>query len=150
MKKGLFIFFFFGALCSLGFNGCQKTMKDASQEVFKQGPGSESNFFDPASLISASQQGKLDTIQKGFKFTEGPAVDRQGNVYFTDQPDDRIYRWDAATGKITQFLQGTGRSNGMAVDRNGDLIACADMHGELWKIHMDGGHEVLVNDYNGK
>ena len=150
MKKGLFVIFFFGGLCSLGFNACQKTMKDSNLDLFRQGPGSESNFFDPASLISASQQGKLDTIQKGFKFTEGPAVDRNGNVYFTDQPDDRIYRWDAATGKITLFLQGTGRSNGMAFDKHGDLIACADMHGEVWKIHMDGSHEVLVNNYNNK
>ena len=55
-------------------------------------PGTESTFFDPSGLISASQHGQLDTIQKGFSFTEGPAVDKQGNVYFTDQPNDKIYR----------------------------------------------------------
>jgi gluconolactonase len=38
----------------------------------------------------------------------------------------------------------------MAFDKDGNLIACADMHGELWKIHPDGTHEVLVNNYNGK
>lgn len=154
MKKRLFLFL--GALCPFVFIACQKAIKDSSQaEVIQtkansQRPGSESNFFDPAGLISSSQQGVLDTIQKGFKFTEGPAVDRQGNVYFTDQPDDKIYKWDAATGNITTFIVGTGRSNGMAFDKNGDLIACADMHGEIWKIHMDGTHEVLVNNYNGK
>jgi gluconolactonase len=86
----------------------------------------------------------------GYSFTEGPAVDRQGNVFFTDQPNDRIYRWDADTRAITLFLNGTGRANGMAFDKDGNLIACADMHGELWKIHPDGTHEVLVNNYNGK
>jgi len=154
MKKRLF--FFLGALCSLGYNSCQKSIKDSSQVGLSQTVAAKSNrggtstFFDPAGLVSASQHGVLDTIQKGFKFTEGPAVDKHGNVFFTDQPDDRIYRWDAATGNITLFLQGTGRANGMAFDKNGDLIACADMHGELWRIHMDGSHEVLVSNYNGK
>src|SRR5215203_2204338 len=106
-----------------------------------------SNIFDPTGLVSASQQGQLVTLGTGFSFTEGPAVDRHGNVFFTDQPNDRIYRWDAGTSKVTLFLQGTGRANGMAFDKAGNLIACADMHGEVWKIRMDGSHEVLVDNY---
>ena len=109
-----------------------------------------SDIFDPFGLLSPSQHGELTTLGTGFGFTEGPAVDRHGNVFFTDQPNDRIYRWDAGTGQITLFLQGTGRANGMAFDKDGNLIACADMHGELWKIHPDGSHEVLVNNYGGR
>ena len=109
-----------------------------------------SGIFDPGSLISPSQHGQLATLGKGFSFTEGPAVDRHGNVFFTDQPNDRIYRWDAGTGEITLFLQGTGRANGMAFDRDGNLITCSDMQGEVWKIHPDGSHVVLVNNYGGK
>jgi len=78
--------------------------------------------------VSASAHGELTTLATGFGFTEGPAVDRHGNVFFTDQPNDRIYRWDAGTGETTLFLQGTGRANGMAFDRDGNLIAMADMH----------------------
>src|SRR6476659_9901756 len=92
----------------------------------------------------------LVAVSKQFSFTEGPAVDKHGNVFFTDQPNNKIYRWDAGTGEITLFLQGTGRANGMAFDKDGNLIACSDMHGELWKIHPDGSHEVLVNNYKGK
>ena len=71
-------------------------------------------------------------------------------MFFTDQPNDRIYRWDAGTGEVTLFLEGTGRANGMAFDADGNLIACADMHGEIWKIYPDGSHQVLVNNYDGK
>src|SRR5690242_756637 len=145
MKKRLF--FLMGVLCSLGYISCQKKSTASNEPALDQpaanrgnNPGNTSTFFDPTGLVSASQHGVLDTIQKGFKFTEGPAVDRGGNVFFTDQPDDRIYRWDAATGKISLFLQGTGRANGMAFDKDGNLIACSDMHGELWKIHADGTH----------
>ncbi|HJS55646.1 MAG TPA: SMP-30/gluconolactonase/LRE family protein [Chitinophagaceae bacterium] len=157
MKKKLFLLL--GVLSSLGFYSCQKGISNDSALVETESagaanngnrPGSESNFFDPAGLVSSSQHGILDTIQKGFSFTEGPAVDKQGNVFFTDQPNDKIYRWDAVTGEITLFLQGTGRSNGMAFDKDGNLIACADMHGELWKIFPDGSHEVLIDNHNDK
>jgi gluconolactonase len=152
MKKKLFLFVV--VLCSFAYYSCQKTIgRNSSQQepsVNTSRPTSESNIFDPAGLVSASQHGILDTLAKGFSFTEGPAVDARGNIFFTDQPNDKIYRWDAATGAITIFLTSTGRSNGMAFDKDGNLITCADMHGELWKIHPDGSHEVLVNNYNGK
>lgn len=143
-----------GVLCSFSFS-CTKNVKDQKPVLTEEiattsAKPATSAIFDPSGLVSSSQHGILDTIQKGFAFTEGPAVDKSGNVFFTDQPNDKIYRWDAATGAITTFLSNTGRSNGMAFDKDGNLIACADMHGELWKIHPDGSHEVLVNNYNGK
>jgi gluconolactonase len=109
-----------------------------------------SNIYDPLGLVSRGPHGQLRTLAKGFGFTEGPAADRHGNVYFTDQPNDRIYRWDAGTGKVTLFLEGTGRANGMIFDEDGNLIAAADMHGELWKIRPDGSHKVLIDNYQGK
>lgn len=105
---------------------------------------------DTAPEIHAAPVEGAKLVQAGFSFTEGPAVDKSGNVYFTDQPNDKIHKWNAATGAVTEFLSGTGRSNGMAFDADGNLIACADMHGELWKIKPDGSHEVLVDNYNGK
>ena len=110
-------------------------------------PTTPGGFFDPAGLVSPSQHGQLTTLGTGFSFTEGPAVDRHGNVFFSDQPNDKIYRWDAGTGAITLFLQGTGRANGMAFDSDGNLITCSDLHGEVWKIFPDGSHVVLVNNY---
>src|SRR5688572_20879866 len=107
-----------------------------------------SDIYDPLGLVS--RHGKLVTLAEGFSFTEGPAVDRHGNVFFTDQPNDRIYRWDARTRAVELFLEGTGRANGMAFDAHGNLIAAADMYGELWKIRADGTHEVLIDNYRGK
>jgi gluconolactonase len=109
-----------------------------------------SGIYDPEHLISPSQHGQVTTLGTGFSFTEGPAVDRHGNVFFTDQPNDKIYRWDHRNGNISLFLTGTGRANGMAFDLDGNLITCSDLHGEVWKIFPDGSHIVLVNNYNGK
>lgn len=73
------------------------------------------------------------TVQKagdGFIFTEGPAVAPNGQVYFTDQPNDRIHIWDEKNG-ISLYLEGTGRSNGMYFNANGELVTCADEKNQL-------------------
>jgi len=82
-----------------------------------------------------------------FVFTEGPAADKHGNVYFTDQPNDRIMIW-TIKGELITFMQPAGRSNGLFFDRDGNLWACADEKNELWKITPDKKVEVVANKYN--
>jgi gluconolactonase len=79
---------------------------------------------------------KLEKLADGFSFTEGPSSDAQGNVYFTDQPNDRIMVWNNS-GELSTFLQPCGRSNGLSFDGNGSLWACADEKNEFWKIDPD-------------
>ena len=93
---------------------------------------------------------KLERLAGGFSFTEGPASDAAGNIYFTDQPNDRIMLW-SADGKLSTFMQPCGRSNGLCFDGQGKLIACADEHNQLWSIDTKTRqHVVLVKDYHGK
>lgn len=94
---------------------------------------------------------KVEKVAGGFKFTEGPANDADGNVYFTDQPNDRIHKWSAADGKVTVFMEPCGRSNGLAFDKNGTLWACADEKNELWKIDVKTKEKtVVVKDFGSK
>lgn len=135
-----------GLICVLAFSSCQKNEgpKNPEDEY------TSSNIIDPGRLVAAAAKGKLDTLARDFAFSEGPAVDKQGNIFFTDQPNDKIFKWDVTTKSLSTFLIGTGRSNGMAFDKNGYLIACADMYGELWKIATNGNYTVLIKNYNGK
>ena len=102
-------------------------------------------------------------LADSYSFTEGPATNARGNVYFTDQPNNRIYRWDCESGEITLFTDQSGRSNGMYFDAQGNLIACADMDNQLWRFDMrstsgrllpqgrkNGQAEILITDYCGK
>jgi gluconolactonase len=91
----------------------------------------------------------VEKLAGDFKFTEGPAVDAAGNVYFTDQPNDRILKW-STEGKLSTYLQPSGRSNGMRFDHKGNLISCADMDNQLWSIDPAGKITVLVKDYQGR
>jgi len=84
-----------------------------------------------------------------FKFTEGPAVDAAGNVYFTDQPNDRIKKW-STEGALSTFMQPSGRANGLYFDGKGNLLACADEENQLWEITAGKKVTVLVKDYQGK
>ncbi len=93
---------------------------------------------------------KLAKLSDGYLFTEGPAADRDGNIFFTYQPNDRIVRWDASTGTFSDWLKPAGRSNGMFFDPDGNLVACADSKNELWSIAPDKTVTVLVRDFGGK
>ncbi|MDR1456231.1 MAG: SMP-30/gluconolactonase/LRE family protein [Tannerella sp.] len=98
----------------------------------------------------AASGARVEKLADGFRFTEGPAVDREGNVYFTDQPNDRILKWSTA-GSLSVFHDRPGRANGLYFDRDGYLLSCSDMDNELWRIDVNSGsHTVLVADVGGK
>lgn len=98
----------------------------------------------------AAPGAKLTLLADNFKFTEGPAADKQGNVFFTDQPNNRILEW-SVDGKLSTFMSDSGRSNGMYFDDAGNLYACADLNNQLWEIDPASKKvTVLVKDYDGK
>jgi gluconolactonase len=111
-------------------------------------------LLTPALLLPAAESllapgAKLHKLSGDFKFTEGPTCDAAGNVFFTDQPNDRIMKW-SVDGKLSTFLQPAGRANGMFFDAKGDLIACADEKNQMWSISPEGKATVLIKDYQGK
>src|SRR5690606_6806364 len=85
----------------------------------------------------------VEKLGDGFGFTEGPAVDREGNVFFTDQPNNKIIKWSFSSGELSTFTEESGRSNGMYFSREGDLITCADMENQVWSFDREGNREVL-------
>ena len=113
-------------------------------------------FLLVANLVSAADStliapgAKLEKLGEGYSFTEGPAVDRDGNVFFTDQPNDRIVKWSAADGKFSDWLKPAGRANGTYFDKKGNLLACADEENQLWSIAPDKQVTVLVMNFDGK
>ena len=90
----------------------------------------------------------LQLISNQFSFTEGPATDKEGNVFFTDQPNNKIWKYDT-DGNLSVFLSDAGRSNGMFFDEDGNLISCADEHNQLWSISPEGKVSVLVKGFHG-
>ncbi len=106
-------------------------------------------------VASAAEQGiaapgaTLEKLAGGFAFTEGPTSDAAGNVYFTDQPNDRIVVW-SVDDRLSTFMQPAGRANGLAFDAQGNLWVCADAQNELWKVGPDKEVEIVVRRYAGR
>lgn len=85
----------------------------------------------------------------GFQFTEGPAVDASGIVYFTDIPNERIHRI-GLDGKLSTFREKSFHANGLMINWAGEIVAC-EMDGQVAAYSIDGkNRRVLADKFNGK
>jgi len=100
------------------------------------------------SLVAAGAQVKK--LAGDFKFTEGPAADAKGDVYFSDIPNNRILKWSVEDGKLSTFLENSGGANGLYFDKDGNLIACQGGDRRLVSISPKGQVTVLADKYEGK
>jgi Gluconolactonase len=97
-----------------------------------------------------NQSDKVTKITGGYKFTEGPAVAPDGRVFFTDQPNDKIYIWNEKGNTIETFLNSAERANGTYFDKKGNLLACADLHNRLVSFDKKGLPTTLFENFNGR
>jgi gluconolactonase len=88
-----------------------------------------------------------EVVSSGHKFTEGPAVDRQGNVFFSDIPNNRIHRI-GVDGKVTVFKEDSGGANGLMFGPDGRLYACQNGRKRIVAYTPDGKESVLADDVN--
>lgn len=92
---------------------------------------------------------KVEKLAGGFRFTEGPAADAKGNIFFSDIPNNRIHRW-SLDGKLSTFRENSVGSNGLYFDRKGDLLACEGGGRRLVSIDPRGNVTVLADKYQNK
>jgi gluconolactonase len=90
-----------------------------------------------------------ERVSQGHRFTEGPAVDRQGNVSFSEIPNNRIHKI-STDGKVSVFKEDTGGANGLMFGPDGRLYACQNgrKRGEIY-FSDPGGNKVWFIDRSG-
>ncbi|UCD49779.1 MAG: SMP-30/gluconolactonase/LRE family protein [Phycisphaerales bacterium] len=84
-----------------------------------------------------------------FRFTEGPAADAQGNIFFTDIPNNRILKW-SLDGTLSVFRENSRGANGLYFDKDGNLLACEGGGQRLVSLAPDGALRVLADKYEGQ
>ncbi len=92
---------------------------------------------------------KVEKLASGFMFTEGPAADAKGNIFFSDIPNNRIHKW-SLDGTLSTFRENSGGSNGLYFDEKGNLLACEGGGRRLVSINPQGKVTVLADRYQNK
>jgi len=92
---------------------------------------------------------EVEKLAGDFKFTEGPAVDSKGNVYFTDIPNNLILIW-TIDDKLDTFRLNSGHANGLYFDKDGNLLACEGEKGQVTSTSPDGNYTSIATEYDGK
>jgi len=103
----------------------------------------------PAAKSVVAPGAKPVKIVGKFRFTEGPAVDAKGNVFFTDIPRNLIYKY-SVDGKLSIWRKDSGAANGLFFDKKGNLLACQGGLGQVSSITPKGKLTVLAGKYGGK
>ncbi len=87
-------------------------------------------------------------VSAGHRFTEGPAVNDRGEVFFTDIPNNRIHRI-GLDGKVSVFAEDTGGANGLMYSADDWLYAMANSRKQVERYDASGQREVVLEDAPG-
>lgn len=88
-------------------------------------------------------------IADGFGLVEGPAADSDGNLYFSDIPRERIYRWNPRSG-IDTFQEETGGANGLRFTPDGQMLVCEMSSRRVTAIDSSGRVSVVAATFEGR
>jgi gluconolactonase len=140
---------FIASACSMFAKPASPTGELDLQNAPADFPGQQATIGSPTSsdtlpnLVSI-----LTSVAGSYQFAEGPAVDENGNIYFSDINAGKIYKW-STDGSVDIFLEGLNMPNGLMFDKSGNLIACEGGNGRLISIDPQGQVTMLVDQYNG-
>ena len=95
----------------------------------------------------------FERVATGYGFTEGPAPDPQGDIYFSDIRNARILRFDVAKKAARVVREDSGKANGLLFDSRGRLHACEGGRRRL--VRFDAGRvkeagTVLADRFGGR
>ena len=103
--------------------------------------------FEPLVKTTA----ELDQLYDGCRWAEGPAYfPAHRALVWSDIPNDRMLRYDEATGNVGEFRSPAGNTNGHTVDAQGRLVSCEHGNRRVTRTEHDGTITVLADSYEGK
>src|SRR3954447_24939741 len=94
---------------------------------------------------------RVEKLFEGCRWAEGPAyfpVHR--SLVWSDIPNDRMLRFDEASGATSVFRQPAGYANGNTVDREGRLVTCEHGNRRVTRTEHDGRITVIAERFEGK
>jgi gluconolactonase len=103
--------------------------------------------FDRCRLHNAA----VERIATGYRWVEGPVwFGDHRCLVWSDIPNNRMLRWDEATGAVTPFRSPSNYANGHTRDRQGRLVSCEHLTRRVTRTEHDGSITVLTDRFDGK
>ncbi|RYF74167.1 MAG: SMP-30/gluconolactonase/LRE family protein [Comamonadaceae bacterium] len=103
--------------------------------------------FAPYVLFNAA----VERLATGFRWAEGPVwFGDQRSLLWSDLPNDRVMRWDEATGAVGTFRQPSNFANGHTRDRQGRLLSCEHGTRRVTRTEYDGRITVICDRFDGR
>lgn len=92
---------------------------------------------------------ELKKLATGFAFTEGPAADADGHVFFSDIPEDKIYKW-TLQDSLELYRENSNASNGLYFDHKQNLWACEGGISQISLTTASGDYSIVASEYESK
>ena len=127
-----------GLMCAVALSGREAPLCGAAQYDGLQ----TDRYLGPVQVLGQVRDEQV--------FTEGPAADRKGQVFFTNVRMNKILKWDPTSRRLSVFREHTHAANGLYFDPEGRLLACEGDAGRVTRTDMQSGEiEVLASQFNG-
>ena len=107
--------------------------------------------LDPRFLKYRVMNASIERLATGFRWCEGPVwFGDSRQLIWSDIPNDRLMRWDDASGAVSELRKPSQQANGNTRDRQGRLITCEHLGRRVTRTEYDGSITVIADSYQGK
>ena len=107
--------------------------------------------LDPRFAAIKLNNAAVEQLFTGVRWAEGPVwFGDHGCLLFSDIPNNRILRFDAAAGGVSEFRRPSNNSNGHYRDAQGRLLSCEHDTRRVTRTEHDGMVSVLLDRFDGK
>jgi gluconolactonase len=123
----------------------------AAWEESTRYPDPRVQILDPSFARYRIVQASVERLYTGARWSEGPVwMGDWRCLLWSDIPNNRILRWDEATGRTSAYRRPSNNSNGHTRDRQGRLVTCEHDARRVTRTEYDGSITVLVDKFEGK
>jgi gluconolactonase len=139
----------FGAVASAAALAAQPARARWGDTVRYPDPAIE--ILDPSFTRYRLFNAEVERLWTGARWSEGPVwFGDMRAVFWSDIPNNRLLRWDEATGQVAEFRKPSNFANGNTRDREGRLVTCEHDSRRVTRTEHDGRITVLAENFEGK
>ncbi len=109
------------------------------------------NIIEPRFNDCIRGSARIERLYDGCRWAEGPAYfPAHRSLVWSDIPNDRMLRWDEASGHVSVFRQSANYANGNTVDQLGRLVTCEHGGRRVTRTEHDGSIAVITDRFEGR